>query len=107
MSATTMWSPSCAPDPDPNRWVGVAELADLGFGSPWTVREHIRQGIIPAVKVGGQWRVRLGDLPRPVDARKNTDAHLPVEAAEAISTLSEVERRTARRVLTSLLQAIT
>ncbi|GAA1769000.1 helix-turn-helix domain-containing protein [Nostocoides vanveenii] len=50
---------------DADLLIEPSDVATLGYGHPQTVRAHIRSGQLPAVKVGGRWKVRVGDLPRP------------------------------------------
>lgn len=50
---------------DPDRLIGVSAVSALGYGHPQTIRQRIRSGALPAVMVGGVWKVRVGDLPRP------------------------------------------
>lgn len=97
-------TPASPHDADPNRWVGVSELSARGLGSPWTLRDQAREGLIPAVKIGGQWRIRIGDIPRPAtEPSPALPSNETVCPAEVLGTLSTSERRAARRALESLL----
>jgi len=50
----------------PSRFVTVAELARLGYGSEATIRRRIADGTIPCVRHGHSVRVALASL-RPTD----------------------------------------
>lgn len=40
----------------------IKEVAEKLRLTPYTVRRFIKEGKLPATKVGGQWRVREADL---------------------------------------------
>ena len=46
--------------PTPN--LTIADVAKRYSISPWTVRLHLAQGILPGYKIGGQWRFDSTEL---------------------------------------------
>ncbi|WP_346007497.1 helix-turn-helix domain-containing protein [Janibacter terrae] len=72
-------------DRDADLLIEPADVARLGYGTANTVRLRIRSGELPAVKVGGRWKVRVGDLPRPAETATDTapptpDGHQDLDA---------------------------
>ena len=43
-------------------WCGITPGAGYLGVSPWTLRRWIKEGRIPAYKLGTHWRVRVTDL---------------------------------------------
>ena len=46
----------------PNPSLTIRDVARRYGLSHWTVRLHLRQGLLPAYRVGGQWRFDASEL---------------------------------------------
>jgi excisionase family DNA binding protein len=55
--------------PDDLRFVSTETLARWWDTSEPTVRRWARENTVPAIKVGSQWRFRVADLRRVVEAK--------------------------------------
>lgn len=44
------------------RLVSIQEAAEIVAVHPETLRRLVKQGIVPALRVGKSWRIRLSDL---------------------------------------------
>lgn len=73
---------------DPERRIGVQQVSELGFGHPVTVRELMTSGAIPAVKVGGVWKVRVGDLPGARNLSASAPSPSPSVDLDELATLA-------------------
>lgn len=54
-----------------DRQISLREAADAGYGSIYTLRRWIKNGSLPAVKIGQKYKVSKTDLEslrHPVDA---------------------------------------
>ncbi|MGD2165454.1 MAG: helix-turn-helix domain-containing protein [Anaerolineae bacterium] len=51
------------------------DVSDLLQVSVYTVRRWIKQGELPAYKVGRLWRINKGDLNRWLDQQRPLDQH--------------------------------
>ena len=45
-----------------DEYLSIPQLAAMLKITPQTLRRHIREGQIPAARIGGHWRVRRSDL---------------------------------------------
>ena len=52
-----------------NRFLTTRQVAEALQLDVSTVRKYIREGIIPATKVGHQWRVNCDDLKKMFDTK--------------------------------------
>ncbi|MHB1000418.1 MAG: helix-turn-helix domain-containing protein [Armatimonadota bacterium] len=53
-----------------NEYLSVEEISSMLQINPKTIRRHIRDGKLKAVKVGSQWRVKREDLNSYMDSRE-------------------------------------
>lgn len=42
--------------------VSIAEAAEIVAVHPETLRRLVKQGVVPALRIGKSWRIRLSDL---------------------------------------------
>jgi len=95
---------------DPDYLADIRDVAAMGYGHPQTIRQRIRAGVLPAVKVGGKYKVRVGDLPRPSAAPAGRPEQEDLDAiAEAVvkgfPPLTADQKAALGRLLSSRLQA--
>lgn len=91
--------------------VSVAEAAEILGVHPQRVHQRIRQGSLPAEKIGNQWAIEMNDLRRirhhagpgrPLSAKSAWDLLAVAASDQAASALSPSARSRARSRLSNL-----
>lgn len=88
---------------DPDRLLDIRDVAALGYAHPVTIRRWLGDGTLRGVKVGGKWKVRAGDLPRPAAPTSDLDA-IADEIVATFPPLTPEQRAEIGRLLNSRLQ---
>lgn len=86
------------PPATPNRaWLSVEELARLLGRHPDTVRDDLRAGRLPGVKVGRSWRTPVADLEAFLKGVRQTRTQDQARVADARAWLRAERTRQARK----------
>lgn len=71
----------------------VNQLAEMFEMHPKTIRRYIRNGVLKAVKIGGQWRVKKDDLKNFLDSNKDIFPNNQEKFNEAILEFINKKRK--------------